>query len=334
LSCWWKHFGDGRKLRILIARDDGEIVGIAPLMLSKYSFMRFGKLSKIEFVGSPHSDYNNFILLRKEVECLRLFLDHLVKNCSDWDYLQLRDIRENSRSGDLLCTMCDDDQPLQLERVVATLCPYIDLPDSVEAFMERLSQNMRRNLRKRMARLRRDYDVEFRTYGDFSSVDEAMKTFFELHQKRWRLKGEGGAFSSREFRDFHLNMARVFSEKGWLSLYFLMVHDEAAAAAYTFDYKLKKYGYLTGFDPEYYGYSVGNLLKMHIVEDCVRRGFREYDLMRDFEPYKADWASSFRRNLEVRMVRSGLFARIYDWVTKDGVPASLIQRTGASLSRN
>jgi len=112
-----------------------------------------------------------------------------------------------------------------------------------------------------------------------------------------------------------------------------MVDDEAAAAAYSFDYKLKKYGYLTGFDPEYYPYSVGNLLKMHIVEDCVRKGFREYDLTRDFEPYKADWAPSLRKNLEVRMVRSGLFARVYEWVTREGVSASLIRRTGASLSR-
>jgi CelD/BcsL family acetyltransferase involved in cellulose biosynthesis len=46
-------------------------------MLSNYKCMRFGKLRKIEFLGSPQSDYNNLILSENESECARLFVKHM-----------------------------------------------------------------------------------------------------------------------------------------------------------------------------------------------------------------------------------------------------------------
>ncbi|MEM2970472.1 MAG: cellulose biosynthesis protein, partial [Candidatus Bathyarchaeia archaeon] len=32
LSNWWKHFGNGKKLLLLLAQENNEIEGIAPLM--------------------------------------------------------------------------------------------------------------------------------------------------------------------------------------------------------------------------------------------------------------------------------------------------------------
>jgi len=53
LWCWWKHFGKSRR--------------------------HFGELRRVEFIGSPHADYNNFILLKKEVKYAKLFLDGLME---------------------------------------------------------------------------------------------------------------------------------------------------------------------------------------------------------------------------------------------------------------
>ena len=66
LWCWWKHFGKSRDLRLMIAEEDGRIVGFAPFMVSSYSFKHLGKLRRVEFVGFPHADYNNFLLIKKE----------------------------------------------------------------------------------------------------------------------------------------------------------------------------------------------------------------------------------------------------------------------------
>ncbi|RLI18671.1 hypothetical protein DRO54_09820 [Candidatus Bathyarchaeota archaeon] len=332
LWCWWKHFGSGRKLRILIVKEGNQVIGIAPFMLSNYNFLRFSKLSKIEFMSSPHGDYNNFILLRREAECVRLLLDALME-FSDWNMLDLRDIREESASAKTLISISSSKNGnLKLKVKVKTLCPYIRLPSRIETFERRLSRNVRRNLRKRMRKLSRMYKVEFTNQKEFNSVSEAMTAFFRLHQKRWRAKGELGAFASENFRKFHLDLAKIFDEKGWLALHFLMLDGEPVAAAYTFNYNSKKYGYLTGFDPDFKQFGVGNLLKMHIIEECIRKGYKEYDLTRDFEPYKADWATNIRKNYAASLVRKGLFARIYSRFVRSKISSLLYDKLGLQLS--
>jgi len=309
---WWKYFGKERGLRVLIAQEKDEILGIAPLMLSEYSFLHVGKLRKIEFAGSQSSDYNNFILPNEK--CAKLFLNHLLK-FSDWDLLELRDINEESTSANALQAICSS-HTLKLKLNVSSLCPYVNLPTSLEVFVNRLGRNMRRNLRKRMRKLQVEHKVEVKSQRDFGSIRESMQLFFKLHQKRWRLKEKPGAFVDEAFRDFHVNLARIFDEKGWLALYFLTADDMPVAALYSFDYNLKKYGYLTGFDPDFGNYGVGNLLKMYAIEECIRKGFKEYDMTRGFEPYKLDWATGVRKNFVVKMVNKGWRAPLLSRITQ------------------
>lgn len=335
LSTWWKHFGEGRKLRILLAENKKKTVAIAPLMCSKYHFLHLGNLTKIEFIGNPQSDYNNFILIERETECLKLFLDYLTNRYNDWDYLELRDISENTISAVLLRKIAIEESLRgQLEERAITICPYMDLPNSTEIFMSRLKGDMRRNLRRRMKRLSEKFRVEVKTQDDFNSIEQAMDAFYELHQKRWQTKGETGAFATKTLRNFHREVARHFAEKGWLSLHFLTVDDEPVAAIYSFEYKQKKYEYLTGFDPEYSKYSVANLLRLSIVEECIRKGLREYDLLRGNEEYKSRWNTKNRKNLEVQLVRKGLFAKIYGWAIKNNTAFTLIQKLGKSITLN
>jgi len=329
LWCWWKHFGNRRDLKLMMVKENGEVVGFAPFMVSNYIFKRLGKLRKVEFIGSPHADYNNFILLKKEVRYVKLFLDGLMEY-SDWDLLDLRDVCEESVSAELLRKLYNE-KSLALKFRNGTLCPYIRLPNSIDSFIQSLSRNMRRNLRKRMRKLSKKYRVEFKNQHNFDSVDEAMKIFFKLHQKRWKFKGEPGAFSSEDFRNFHIEIANIFNENGWLDLHFLTVDNIPVAAAYTFNYNLKKYGYLTGFDPTFRKYGVGNLLKLHLIEECIRKGFKEYDLTRGFEPYKTDWAINIRKNFDVILTRKGLFAKMYCWALENSFLQRLLNTVGAHL---
>ncbi|MBN2604110.1 MAG: GNAT family N-acetyltransferase [Candidatus Thermoplasmatota archaeon] len=115
-------------------------------------------------------------------------------------------------------------------------------------------------------------------------------------------------------RDFHFDLAQVFDEKNWLDLNFLVVDDNPIAAMYSFDYASKKYGYNTGFDPEFAKYGIGNMLKNYSIEESIKKGLREYDLLRGRESYKSNWATGFRENFVARMAnrswRGSLFLQI------------------------
>lgn len=332
LSSWWKHFGEGRRLRILLAKERDEIVAIAPLMWSKYKLLRFGKLRKIEFIGTSASDYNVFILTENKPEHLQLFLNYLI-NCSDWDILELKDIPETSLSADLLRrTIIDLPQKLRNEVIVCNVCPYLSLPDSFGTFMKSLSGRKRKHLRRNMGKLKEEYKVEFKRYDEFGSVKQAMTAFIQLHQEEWRSKNMLGAFYLPGFSDFHLEVAERFAKKGWLGLYFLTVDDRPISAQYTFEYNKKMHLYLTGFSLDYSKYSVGHLILMCAIENCIQKGLKEYDMMRGAEPYKFRRGAKNRKNLEVRFIRRGFLGRMYSWAMKSDTALSIMLKLGIHLT--
>jgi CelD/BcsL family acetyltransferase involved in cellulose biosynthesis len=326
LWCWWKHFGMGRQLRVLLAEEDDQIVGIAPLMLSPHRFMNIGKINKVTFIGSPESDYSSFILLRNEEECFRAFLGHLMEQ-SDWDWLDLSDVPEGSLSAKLLCGLSRDLRGLDVE--IADSCPYVELPASIDVLTRRLPGHMRKNIRRESQRLSEKYLVAFKTHEDFRSTDEAMDVLFDLHERRMSSRETRfAAFIRRSSRsrDFHKDVARDFADKGWLYLSFLTANDQPVAAGYSFHYRQKSYQYQGGFDPAFGPYSVRTLLHMREVQVCIQRGFKEYDFTRGAEPYKLRWPTKVRKNLRVQLVRKGWLPKMYRRIERNESLAKLVRK--------
>jgi len=309
LSLWWKYFSLDRELVLLLLEDNEEITGIAPLMYSVNS--AFGlRTKKIEFVGTGASDYNGFIVTPKGRGCIRVFLDHLTSFRSKWDCIELTDIPENAESLEALRKASNS---TKLVRDLALYeCPYTPLPTSSAELTAVLSQKLKKNLRRGMKLLEKDYEVEFDDCSRTKSLTESMNSFFELHQKRWRAKGLSGIFADVKARSFHLDVAKSFARKNWLGLFLLRLSGTPIAAHYGFRYRSKFYLYLTGFDPRYSKYSVANLLTAHIMDDCIQRGLREFDFLRGAEEYKTRWNALTRRNHQIVLTKNSFRASLRD----------------------
>jgi len=319
LSTYWKHFGKEKKLRILYIEDKNEIIAIAPLRRSSYGFASPLGYEVIEPLGyrglNPEgADYTGLILAEREAECLQLFLNHLVEH-DDWDFIYMYDLPRTSMIPDLLPKISKVIPKFELEKGV--LCPYLSIPNSMDIFLKELSANFRYNLRRCVRKLDKDYQrVGFKRYDALGSVEEAMDIFFQLHQRRWKSKHMLGAFNTREVRNFYKNVAKLFADNGWLALYFLTVDDEPIAGLYSFEYSQKMYGALSGFDPYYSKYSVGNLVLLKVIEKCIERKMKEFDFMKGGESYKFRYSVKYRRNLRIRFVNKKFTSNLYNWGIK------------------
>ncbi|MEM2661271.1 MAG: GNAT family N-acetyltransferase [Nitrososphaeria archaeon] len=336
LSTWWKHFGDGRKLLLLTVEDEGEIIAIAPLMLSKYKLPIFGTIKKVEFIGVRHSDYNNFIISKKETGCIKLILDYLLDSVAEWDWIELKEIPETNHNAYYPNKLFSNVPfKLKLNKRVCNICPYISLPSTFDELCSKLSKNMRQNLKKYLRRIKANHQVEFKRYDEAGfSVIEAMKIFMKLHEARWTKEGKNGAFKDNpRFRDFQFKIAKIFAHKGWLGLYFLLADHEPVSTQYSFEYGNKIYYYLGGFDPKFSSYSVGNLTIMFLLERGIQKGFKEYDMMRGIEPYKLFWTHNFRRNFEIRIIKNGITRKFYDWLTSSNTITRLAAKLKLSLKQ-
>ena len=79
LFTWWRHYGEGKKLNILLIEDEGRIIGIVPLMQARYGKYPF-KLEVLENISSMDPDHSGVILTERKEDCAIAFLSYLEKN--------------------------------------------------------------------------------------------------------------------------------------------------------------------------------------------------------------------------------------------------------------
>jgi CelD/BcsL family acetyltransferase involved in cellulose biosynthesis len=306
LSTWWKHFGADKRLLLLLAKDNDRIVGIAPLMYTVSSL--FGlKRGKIEFIGTPDSDYNNFIVNEKKEETLRLFIEHLHALKKKWAFIDLSDIPQTAECLNFLATTSKSLKPIEK-------CPYLLLPESYEKFLEGLSPKKRKYIRYNMNRLQASFKVEMVDYSQEGLYTEGMQYLVELHRKRREDIGSYSSFSDPKVRSFHLNLAKCFSKENWLCLHVLKLSGKPVAAEYAFKHRSKYYAYMAGFDPEYSQYNVGNMLFISIITKLIQEGLTNYDFLRGAEPYKDYWTETSKWNYQAILCNKGPFANIKYWL--------------------
>jgi len=304
-----KNLNDNQKLYILYIKNDDKIIAIAPLRKSKYSFRRGLSYNIIEPLDyGTSTDYNGLILTEQKSKTLLFFLSYLYRQ-KDWDFIKFSDIPKKSIFANLLIKFKNFFPVFELTK--GAICPYLELPDSIEDFLKRYSKNFRKNLRRRLRALQRDHGkVEIKNYHEFCSIEEGMNLFFDLHQKRWLSINKPGAFNVQKVRDIFLDRAKFFDKKGWFALYFLVVNGKPIAAKYVIEYDKKIHGCLSGFEPRYSSYGIGNLLLMKVIETGITRKFSEYDFMKGDELYKFNWTKKYRTNINVKFINNNFRSRL------------------------
>ena len=307
LSTWWKYWGNGRRLLILIAEHDGKVLGIATLMRSTYKMMGL-QIAKIEFIGTPNSDYHDFLLTDKKQECIDLFVNYLKNLDTAWDCLDLVDFPENAQYLPLLS------KSLKKNLTQFHDCPFMGLPKTYELLINGLSRNQRKNIYRSGRRLKEMFEVEFVDYSQLESFPEGMRFLFDLHQKRWQSRGLPGIFADRKVRDFNFEVSKKLFQRKWLSLFLLRLSGKPVSAAYGFKYRSKFCEYATGFEPSYNKYNVGNLLRAHMINQFIQEGLTEFDFMRGAEEYKERWNTSIRWNRRAIITRKGFPSAFRNWL--------------------
>jgi CelD/BcsL family acetyltransferase involved in cellulose biosynthesis len=279
VSSWWAHHREGR-LWILVARDNGVVVGLMPLRIERYrgSFFR-----EVRWMGAPLSDYQDQVAAAgRETECAQAFLGHLGASTGKWDFADLNDIREGSPlvlGGDGLSST------VEFHR----MCPIIKLQPTWDEYSKTLGKNLRANVGRRRRQLEKAFKTELGTVDDPAELTQAMDELYALHNTRWRKRGASGAFANKRVQAFHHEVARRFQARGWLRLHRLRLDGTTRGAFYCFHLGTRTYYYLSGFDAEIGKFSPGNVIMGAVIQRAITDGDRELDLLRGDETYKYQW---------------------------------------------
>src|SRR3989338_954193 len=326
LRTWWEVFGAKKRLWILAVRHpDGRLLGLAPWYLRIEKF--FGVLPHrvVRWLGDGElvaPEYLDVIARQEDAEDVAKAIGQFLASNDQWDRCALRRGLTASAALRRLQTTLMAFGGWGRSQPEWSPCPYVELPPTWEEYFNRLSPDMRHNIKRRRKKLDRDYPGHTLAVGSpDGDVRRGLMMVRELHLKRKGTQGIVSPFEQPLYLDFHLKLAERLERQGALYLAFLNVEGKPVAAQYGFRDDGILYAYQMCFDPAYGKAGVAQVLLSHIIETEIQRGTRRIDFLRGAETYKYDWTAQ-----EHRLVQRDLTHR-----TVAGRLAGMILRQRARL---
>lgn len=286
-----------RRPELLIARVDGQVVGLA-LVLSRLiirhrvmpvwtAFLNQTGVEEQDVITIEYNDILTDRRLEHEVRsaCLRFLLERRKLGGRRVGELAFCGLHED-RSADLF----------QLERPVRELASTgsarVDLDAirrSGKTYQEYLKPSVAKRLRRSLALYQDMGDVAVTAAV---TVEEALSFFAnagKFHQQRWTAKGYPGAFAFPFYIDFHRKLIRTALPEGKVELLKIEVAGRPIGFLYNFLYRSHVYYYFSGFR-----FDDDNRLKPGLVchklciERHLARGMDVYDFMGGEQRYKTE----------------------------------------------
>ena len=283
-----KYYGDLMKLNILLAYENGDLVGIAPFA-EENGEIKFATGLDYKAIA----DYNDLIIhpnFREQV--ISLFFDEI----KDRGFV-LRDIPQSSPNKPLITF---DNEISQSEEPSS----FVPLPNNWEEYYSQLRKNDQRAIRVFWEKFPQ---AKLKIVDQIEEVSEYFQHFVNLHQERCQAKGLPGCFANDErhqkFKEYHQSLSRDLSEEGNLNMVFILEGNRPIASKYGFKDKDTFYYYLGGFDSEFNKYSISKVLGFATIKNLIENGFKKFDFLRGYEEYKNDFLVQWTQNQDIKSKR-------------------------------
>lgn len=305
-STWWRHFGHSRRLCLVAARGrDGELAGVAPLVVARRGVLQVRSLEFLGFRGSRIcADHLDFLAAEPNRSAIVSVLLGQIGKLPGWDICTLAGVAEDSP----LRQHWSDMAGIHARQQPGETCYYLPLPATASELWETLRRDhpgTYANQTRDRRQMQRKFALQFQPVTHAEEVPAAMADLARLHGMAHGRKGEPGSFGLPEYRAYHDELAGLLAERGQLYLTRLLWQGECAAVIYGFIAGKTLYFYQSGFDPSKSG--AGKLLLGWVIEDAVERlGLSEFDFLRGEEAYKLQWTECARHTLDLEGTRPTL----------------------------
>ncbi|HWA39562.1 MAG TPA: GNAT family N-acetyltransferase [Burkholderiales bacterium] len=307
---WWRAYGTGRSLRLLVAESGGEAIGLLPLHLQQER--RLGATATIARLvgngGDTYPDDLGAILAPGHEEAAARALAQAALAIPGVDVLRLLDM-EPGTPFPAAMEAAARAAGLSATRAPAERIVYINLPETWEAYLASVTGHRRRHIRGARKKLNAERRVRFLVWDDAGRLGEAFQRLSVLHHRRWRAAGEeSGSFQTPQYLGFHEAVMRSLLARGWLRLYCLEVDDEIVAMLYAYRFRKGIYVMQAGFDPGLAKWRIGQVLLNYSLEHAIGEGDRVFDFLRGAHSYKDELATSERETVSVTVLKHGFAA--------------------------
>jgi len=314
---WWQAFSEpNMQLKLLAATNSaGELVGLAPLYLSKARSKKIIITRRLQFIGNC---WRGKATMRTELldfmtntscskDVINAFFQYINKLCH-WDELILSDLKKDS-----------DTYKLLIKETLLAKCHYrhteeyasfhIETTEGFADYLKQLGKNTRLRLFNRRKNLEKLGNVVF-TVNQNDNIKRKFELLNQLHAKRW-----GNPVFTGVRLQFNETLAKLMAEKDALSFSTITFDDKPVSIQYNYVINNHKYNIQAGFDEDFHKkIALGYLHFGYEIEYACDNTITSYDLLAGEgknTSYKAHLTKRSVRIINLQIIRNPVVKALY-----------------------
>lgn len=303
MMVWWKHFGVGKELCVLVLREQGRAVLIAPMMKhwgQFYERLLTIPVLAIDTMANYHSNRADWVYAELRREYVEALWEHIL-NHERWHLLRLYPILAESP------TVAELQRLIARRHIHATslhdqTSPYLLMTQAWPAYVHHLPHQITRYVKKAQRLLAdRQLSVELHTHPD--DVDALMSQLFAIAEKGWA-STRGTAISANEqLRGFYTDLMHLANQRDWLLISLLKDKQNPIAFEYNLRYEQTIYNLKIAYDPAVAQYRPGHVLRYLTLSSVFEHQsqFREFDFLGDALAHKLLWTQQTRPHIKLSL---------------------------------
>ncbi|MBA4862201.1 GNAT family N-acetyltransferase [Streptomyces sp. PSKA54] len=294
LHSWWLSYGTPGRLRVVLVRRGGTLVGAAPLMLVHRP------LPLLVPLGGGISDFSDILVDDSHAPGVLNALADGLRRAGRHAVIDLREVRPGAAAEQLF-----DVWPGARRRLSDSVC--LELPaEPIEELMKRLASSRAQRVR---AKLRKVDALRIEEHAVAEhEVASTIRELLRLHELQWRGRGVTPEHLKPRFAEHLTRATRRMVRDGDAALTEYRLDGAVVAANVTLQSAHLTGGYLYGADPELRTrkVDVATMLLRRDAQHAVETGRSVISLLRGTEPYKTHWRPATVTNQRLLLAPSAL----------------------------
>lgn len=300
---WWRWLGGDRELFVLVAKSDNEIVGIAPMMISKNK----RGLKRLEFMIDENGASFDFIVLPEfRPRFFEVISSYLYEHSGLWDECLLN------------YYPCFSDNYLPLKEIFLKnrfkLCEhtyqasYIEFGDSWEDYLSRRSKTFRKKLLYTLHRAERE-SLTCRIITSDDVIEDIIDRIIKVEAKTWKYS-EGSALTSTEnSQNFYRGLIEYADRSG--SFFLTLMEKDDHPIAYNLNWIVRDtvFGLKQSYDEEFRNFGPGKVLLAYTIQKSIEKGLR-YLEMGKTDDFKQEWSGKNYNHSRIHIYHKGLKSQV------------------------
>jgi CelD/BcsL family acetyltransferase involved in cellulose biosynthesis len=295
---WWRHYGDGLDLAVHVARLDGAVVAVLPLVVRRRAGLRVAS-----FMGGRLSVLPDLLLARDaDPSVAAPLIERLTSGSAD--VVDFHGLPEGSR----IASVIGD----RLELIRRVEAPVLSLePDWDTVYKSKTNAKKRNHHKRRRRQLAELGELTVTVARELPELEPALDEAFTLHAARWEGRPDGSGFATPVGKQFHRAVLERLAADGVPRIVTLRLDGRAIAFHYWFALEGCMYVHRLAFDPELSRWSPGLVNTLDAIRSAAEEGMTRVEYLGGGERYKLELSDGLSPLCHGFGLSSGVRGRAY-----------------------